>query len=149
MGSLFVLVEFAYNNVGQESIQSTPFMLNYSQHPLTPLNTGISRFNVPLAKDLVQSMSSIMQDAKKHLLASHNIHKSYVDTKRREISFDVGTHVLLSISNMRLKMQGAKLLPRWIGDFKVLKRVEKVTYILELPDILKLHDVFCISLLKS
>ena len=66
------LVEFAYHNVWQESIQITPFMLNHDQHPLTPLNIGISRCHVPAANDLVQSMSSIVQEAKKHLLATHN-----------------------------------------------------------------------------
>ena len=144
------LVEFAYNNAWQESIQTTPFMLNYGQHPLTPLNIGISRCHVPVAKGLVQSMSSIMQEAKKHLLAAQNRQKSYVDTKRREISFDVGTQVLLSTSNIKLKMPGArKLLPRWIGPFKVVKKVGKVAYKLELPETLKIHDVFHISLLKS
>ena len=47
------LVEFAYNNAWQESIQTIPYMLNYSQHPLTSLNIGISRRHVPAAKDLV------------------------------------------------------------------------------------------------
>jgi hypothetical protein len=144
------LVEFAYNNAWQESIQTTPFILNYGQHPLTPLNIGINRWHVPTAKGLVQSMSSIMQEAKKHLLAAQNRQKSYADTKTREISFDVGTHVLLSTSNIKLKMPGAsKLLPRWIGPFKVLKKVDKVAYKLELPETLKIHDVFHISLLKS
>jgi hypothetical protein len=41
------------------------------------------------------------------------------------------------------------LLPRWIGHFKVLKWVGKVAYKLELPESLKIHDIFHISLLKS
>ena len=125
-------------------------MLNHGQHPLTPLNIGISRCHDLVAKNLVQSMSSIMQEAKKHLLATQNRQKSYVDTKRREISFDVGTQVLLSISNTKLKLPKAKkLLPRWIGSFKALKRVGKVAYRLALPGTLKIHDVFHISFLKS
>ena len=90
------LFEFAYNNASQESIQTTPFMLNYGQHPLTPLNIGINECHVHVAKKGLQSMSSIMQEAKKHLLATYNRQKSYADTKRREITFDVGTQVLLS-----------------------------------------------------
>jgi hypothetical protein len=91
-----------------------------------------------------------MQEATKYLLASHNRHNSYVDTKRREISFDVGTQVLLSTFNIKLMMSRArKLLPRWIGPFKVLKKVGKVAYKLEWPKTLKIHDVFHISLLKS
>ena len=85
------LFESTYNNVWQESIQTTHFMLNHGQHPLTPLNIGISKYHVPTAKDLVQSMSNIMQEAKKHLLATQNRQKSYADTKICEICFDVGT----------------------------------------------------------
>jgi hypothetical protein len=69
-----------------------------------------------------------MQEAKKHLLAVQNRHKSYVDTKRHEISFDVGTQIFLSTSNINLNLPGArKFLPRWIGSFKILKRKGKVT----------------------
>ena len=75
-------------------------MLNHDQHPLTPLNIGISKCHVHVAKDLVQSMSSIIKEAKKHLLATQNRQKSYSDTKQREISFDVGTQVLLSTSTL-------------------------------------------------
>lgn len=143
------LVEFAYNNAWQESIRTTPFMLNYGQHPLTPLNRGISRCHVPAAKDFAQSMSSILQEAKKHLLAAQNRQKSYADTKRRELSFDVGAQVLLSTSNIKLKISGAKkLLPRWIGPFRIMKRVGNVAYKLELPETLKIHPVFHVSLLK-
>ena len=88
-------------------------MLNHGQHLLTPLNIGISRCHVPAKKDLMQSMSSIMQETKKHLLATQNKQISYAYTKRREISFDVGTLMLLSTSDIKLKMPRArKLLPR-------------------------------------
>jgi hypothetical protein len=53
------LVEFAYNNVWQESIRTTSFMLNYGHHPLAPLNREITMCDVPIAKDFVQPMSSI------------------------------------------------------------------------------------------
>ena len=94
-------------------------------------------------------MSSILQEAKKHLLAAQNRQKSYADTKRRELSFDVGTQVLLSTSNIKLKISRAnKLLPRWIGPFRIMKRVGNVAYKLELPETLKIHPAFHVSLLK-
>jgi hypothetical protein len=167
------LVEFALNNTWQESIRTTPFMFNYGQHPLTPLNRGIGTirttpfmFNygqhplTPLnrgigrchdhaAKDFVQPMFSILQEANKHLLAVQSRQKSYVDTKRNELSFDVGIQVLQGTSNIKLKILGAKkLLHRWIGPFRIIKRVGNVAYKLELPKTLKIHPIFHVSLLK-
>jgi hypothetical protein len=43
-----------------------------------------------------------------------------------------------------------KLLPRFIGLFKILERKGKVAYQLELPpQLLAVHDVFCVSQLKK
>ena len=143
------LVEFIYNNAWQESIKTTPFMWNYGQHPLTPLNREINRCHVPIAKDFAQSMSSTLQKVKKHLLIAQDRQKSYADKKRREISFEVEMQVLLSTSNIKLKTLGSrKLLPRWIGPFKIVLRMDKVAYKLDLPDIMKIHLVFHVSLLK-
>jgi hypothetical protein len=49
----------------------------------------------------------------------------------------------------RFKVKG-KLSPRLIGPFKILKRVRKVAYQLELPDhLVDVHDVFHVSQLKK
>jgi hypothetical protein len=48
------LVEFAYNNAWQESIQTTSFTLNHNQHSLTPLNIGINKCQILVVKDLMQ-----------------------------------------------------------------------------------------------
>ena len=118
------LAEFAYNDAWQESIQTTPLMLNHGQHPLTSFNMGINKCHVLVVKDLVQSMSSIMQEAKKHLLATQNKQKSYVHIKRREISFDVGTQILLSTSNIKLKMPGArKLLLKHVEFYREYRKL--------------------------
>ena len=57
--------------------------------------------------------------------------------------------VLLSSKNIRLKGVGTpKLMPLWLGPFKIQERVGKVAYRLELPDTALIHDVFHVSLLK-
>jgi hypothetical protein len=49
----------------------------------------------------------------------------------------------------RFKVEG-KLSPRFIGPFKILKRVGEMAYQLELPDNLsEVHDVFHVSQLKK
>jgi hypothetical protein len=62
--------------------------------------------------------------------------KSYVDHRRRELSFEVGDFVNLKVSPMRglrhFKVRG-KLAPRFIGPFKILKKRGEIAYQLELP----------------
>jgi hypothetical protein len=49
----------------------------------------------------------------------------------------------------RFKVKG-KFSPRFIGPFKILKRVGEVAYKLELPDhLVDVHDVFHVSQLKK
>jgi hypothetical protein len=79
--------------------------------------------------------------------------KSYVDHKRRELSFEVGDFVYLRVSPMRglrhFKLRG-KLAPRFIGPFKILEKRGEVAYQLELPPQLSdVHDVFHVFQLKK
>ena len=141
--------EFAYNNAWHESIKNTPFMLNYGQHPLTPMYRGISRDRVPAARAFVGAMSEMLAEAKEHLKAAQQRQKAHADKKRREVSYDIGDQLLLSTKNIKLKTPGArKLLPKWIGPFRVVKRIGEVAYKVELPDTMQMHDVFHVSLLK-
>ena len=78
--------------------------------------------------------------------------KSYADLKRKEIEYSVGDMVFLKVSPwkkiLRFGKKG-KLSPRFIGPYRVLKRVGPVAYQLELPPELdRIHDVFHVSMLR-
>ena len=75
--------------------------------------------------------------------------KSYADTRRRELEFEVGDLVYLKVSSIRglrrFKVKG-KLSPGYIGPFQVLERRGEVAYQLELPTLLSdVYNVFHIS----
>jgi hypothetical protein len=86
---------------------------------------------------------NILQEAEKqvcmvreNLRVMQSRQKSYVDHRRRELSFEVGDFVYLNMSPMRglhhFKVR-SKLALRFIGPFKILEKRGEVAYQLELP----------------
>ncbi|KAJ9565813.1 hypothetical protein OSB04_001779 [Centaurea solstitialis] len=79
--------------------------------------------------------------------------KSYADKRRSDLEFSVGDDVLLKVSPwkgvIRFRKRG-KLGPRFIGPFKVIARVGKVAYRLELPpELSQIHNTFHVSQLRK
>ncbi|GKB39960.1 hypothetical protein Tco_0884902 [Tanacetum coccineum] len=78
--------------------------------------------------------------------AAQDRQKSYADRKRKPMEFEVGDRVMLKVSPwkgvVRFGKRG-KLNPRYVGPFKVLAKVRKVAYRLELPqELSRVHHTF-------
>ncbi|GJY98224.1 putative reverse transcriptase domain-containing protein [Tanacetum coccineum] len=85
--------------------------------------------------------------------AAQDRQKSYADRKRKPMEFEIGDRVMLKVSPwkgvVRFGKRG-KLNPRYVGPFKVLARVGKVAYRLELPqELSRVHHTFHVSNLKK
>jgi hypothetical protein len=102
----------------------------------------------------------VLKDAKKkvrmirdNLKIAQSRQKSYADTRRRELTFEVEDYVYLKVSPMRsvkrFNMKG-NLALRYIRPFKIVERRGEVAYQLELPmSLAGVHDVFHVSQLKK
>ncbi|GKF22679.1 hypothetical protein Tco_0075001 [Tanacetum coccineum] len=85
--------------------------------------------------------------------AARDRQKSYADLKCKPMEFQVGDKVMLNVSPWKGVVRfgkWGKLNPRYVGPFKVLKKVGEVSYKLELPGKLRsVHNTFHVSNLKK
>jgi hypothetical protein len=145
--------EFSYNNSYQESLKMAPFEMLYGRMCRTPLFWSEAGEWKVFGPDILQEAEKQIRMVRENLRVTQYRQKSYVDHRRRDLSFEVGDFVYLKVSSMRglcrFKVQG-KLAPRFIGPFKILEKRGKVTYQLELlPQLSDVHDVFHVSQLKK
>ncbi|XP_069142942.1 uncharacterized protein [Solanum lycopersicum] len=78
--------------------------------------------------------------------------KSYTNFRSRQLEFEVDNWVYLKISPLKGVMRfgkKGKLSPRYIGPYRISKRIRSVSYKLELPQELVVHPMFHISMLKK
>ena len=147
------LIKFAYNNSYHSSIQIALYEALYWRRCRSRVGwfevgetTLIGPDSVLYAMEKVQLIRDILKTAQSR-------QKSYTDVRRRELEFQVDDWVFLKVSPMKEVLRFGrkwKLSPRYVGLYKILKRIGKVAYELELPaKLAALHPVFRISLLKK
>lgn len=157
--TLLPMVEFAINNSKHASSGFSPFYLNYGLEPKTPLSVQLPQlqeaptedYGAPAVTRFVADLQEALRKAKSLLQAAQDRQKACADKRRSpDPDFAVGQEVLLSSKNIPIKHPGSnKLLPRWLGPFRVAKRISSVAYKLELPATMsRIHPVFHASLLK-
>ena len=103
--------------------------------------------------DLIRDTSDKVSLIRQRLLPTQSRQKSYADVRRRPLEFEVGDHVFLKVIPKRGVVRFGKrekLSPRFIGPFKILKRVGTVAYRLALPPSMTgVHKVFHVSMLRK
>jgi len=104
---------------------------------------------VPMVTQLDEQRRCLWEVAKANLEKAHKKYKDFANKSRQEVKFQEGDEMWLNIKNFRLpKGLSHKFLGPYAGPFKVLKKKLFDTYKLELPENLKIHPTFHVSLLK-
>ena len=147
------LMEFAYNNSYQSSIDMAPFEALYGRPCRTPVCWNEVGERKLVGPELVQVTSDNIKLIKENLKIAQDRQKSYTDKRRRDLEFQIGEQVFLKLSPwrgvLRFERKG-KLSPRYIGPYQIIERVGPAAYRLELPtELARIHDVFHVSMLRK
>nr|GEW22295.1 hypothetical protein [Tanacetum cinerariifolium] len=103
--------------------------------------------------EIIHETTEKIVQIRQRLQAARDRQRSYANVRRKPLKFQVGDFVTLKVSPrkgvIRFGKQG-KLNPRYIGPFKIHKRVGLVAYTLELPEELSnVHSTFQVYNLKK
>ncbi|QRW22885.1 Retrotransposable element Tf2 protein [Rhizoctonia solani] len=137
------LAEYAYNNAKHAATGKTPFELVYGQNPI--MNPSNIPANVPEADAVADTLAQEWKEAKSALRMS----KERMTRSQGTVpEYSVGKKVWLDGKNIELRTNLNKLDPKQLGPFKVVEKVSSHAYCLELPETLKIHNVFYVGLLS-
>lgn len=140
--------EFLYNNY-QASLQMSPFEALYVRKCRTPLMWSEVGERTFFGLATIVEAEENMAKVRENLKTTQSRQKSYVDKRRRDLSFEVGDYVYLKVSPLRgtkrFHVKG-KLSPRFMGPYLVTRRIGKVAYEMELhQELVGVHPMFHVS----
>nr|GEW61847.1 putative reverse transcriptase domain-containing protein [Tanacetum cinerariifolium] len=149
----FPLCEFSYNNSYHASIKAAPYEALYGRKCRSPVcwaEVGEAQLTGP---ELIQETTKKIVLIKRRIQAGQDRQKNYADLKRKPMEFEVKDRVMLKVSPWKGVVRFGKrnkLNPRYVEPFKVLAKVGKVAYRLELPqELSRVHHTFHVSNLKK
>jgi hypothetical protein len=145
--------EFSYNNIYQANLKMSPFQALYGRSYRTPLQWDQPGEKQVFRPDILLEAEKNIKMVRENLKIVQSRQRSYADTRRRELSFEVGDFVYLKVSPIRgvkrFRVKG-KLAPRYIGLYQFLVRHGEVAYQLSVPENLSaMHNVFHVSQLRK
>lgn len=144
---LLSAAEFAYNNAIHTSTGVSPFYFNKGFNPTVPMSllTPTPGPN-PTVNEFVQAQSDALTLAREAMVTAQERQAANANTRRRDHDFKVGDQILLNLENITLAAdrtrQSRKLMSKFSGPYTIVEQHSPVSFRLELPPSMKIHDVF-------
>ena len=147
------LAEWWYNTTFHSATQTTPYEVVYGQPAPVYLPYFPGDSHVDAVDRSMQAREAALKLLKFHLERAQNRMKVQADKGRSDREFQVGDLVYVKLQPYRqnsvVNRKYLKLSARYFGPYKILDRMGKVAYKLQLPFEAKVHPVFHVSQLKK
>jgi hypothetical protein len=131
----------------------TPFQDLYGYEPPSWKELATSHIKIVSVKEHLDESQKIIQLLKENLTVARNQMKQQADQNQTKREFKVGDWVFVRLQpykQLSLKQYWKnKLAPKFYGPYKINRKISHVTYQLDLPDKIRIHNVFHISCLKK
>ena len=146
-------IEFAINSARSESTGFAPFFLNAGRMPRTMLWESKLTTEFPAVREFALQKKMAIMAAHDSILSARIKQTRDANRKRRAVPFKEGDLVYLSSKNISFaKGLARKLIPKYVGPYRILQDFNNSSFKLNLPSHLKrrgVHDVFHSSLLRE
>ena len=140
-------VEYAHNTLKCSAIGMSPFECQFGYQPSLFPEQEVDA-GVPSAQQFVRRCRRTWGRARRALQRASRQYRQQSNRHRRLVTFRPGQRVWLSARDLPLRVENRKLAPRFVGPFKVLRRVNPVAYTLQLPRSMRVHPTFHVSRLR-
>jgi len=141
--------EYCYNTSWHSSIKMTPYEAIYGVPPPRLLGYVPGTTRVEVVDDVLRNREQILTLLQQNMKHAQQRMKRYADLQRTERELELGQMIYLRLQPYRQSTMGyhraLKLSPRFYGPFRVIHKVGKVTYELDLPPEAQIHPVFHVS----
>jgi len=148
------MIEFVDNNALFSVIFSIPFFLNKDFHPRMSFEPDVieyessrERLQTAKAENISEHMNKTLKFARESLVKTREQMMEQVNKHRKEVDYKVESKMFLNERNIVTARSFKKLDDKMLGSFTNLDLVGSL-YKLELPESMRVHDVFHPDLLR-
>ena len=145
-------IEFVINSARSESTGFAPFFLNTGRMPRSMIWTSAKSNEYPTVQTFAIQRKLALISAHDSILAARVKQTRNVNRKRQLSPFKENDLAYISTKNISfLKGLACKLIPKYIGPYKIVKDFKNQSFQMDLPSHLKqrgVHNVFHSSLLR-
>ena len=146
------IVEYTYNDSRHTSTGMTPFYADYGRNVSPIIRHDRTETKVDSAEKLATKLIEISENVTKGLVQAARRQEKQANRHRRDYQFQIDDLVLVKMSqfspDIYKDLPNKKLGPKWVGPYKVIKRIGNAACKLDLPASSRVHPMLHVSTLR-